>query len=86
MKFLWLKIKRVFIKPKLLYVSWDHRPAIVLSDVSQAYAIIEPNGGWVEVNALDVYHTGTIIHNFEQLKYIFSRYGDFEMPVELISD
>lgn len=55
---------------QITLVNWDGRPAIFLRNpfVYGAYAVLEFEGAWVEVDAGDVVNTGDIIKTEEQFK------------------
>jgi hypothetical protein len=72
---------------KPVFTNWDGRPAIVMSDASEAVAIIEPGGDWEEVDALDVLSTAPVISSADAFRRIFSRrFGSFSIPTRFAKD
>jgi hypothetical protein len=65
---------------------WDVRPAVLLSP-ARAVAILEPGGTWVEVDGLDVAHTGRPVASAEALERLFaSTFGAFDLPPEVTGE
>ena len=72
---------------KPVFTNWDGRPAIVMSDASEAVAIIEPGGDWEEVDALDVLTTAPVISSADAFLRIFSKsFGAFSIPAKFAKD
>lgn len=44
---------------RLVFVNWDHRPAILVD--GKAFAVLKPGGPWVEVDEPDVGHTSGVL-------------------------
>jgi len=59
------------LRGNMMLVDWDGRPAISFSAVS-AYAILEPEGSWVEVDAADVSNSGKVISDKPSFHATFS--------------
>ena len=68
---------------EITLVNWDGRPAIFLRNPFgyKAYAVLEFEGAWVEVDAGDVINTGAIIKTEEQFKARFQyHFGQLNIP------
>lgn len=59
------------LKGEMILVNWDGRPAISFS-ASSAYAILEPSGSWLKVDAVDVSRTGKVIPDTPSFYKAFS--------------
>ncbi len=70
---------------KLIFTSWDGRPAIVDTLGLSALAIVEPGGDWVPVDAGDVFTSARVIPGDEtDFKAVFEeRFGSFNIPEKL---
>jgi hypothetical protein len=67
---------------KKTLVNWDGRPAVLFTDPEyKAVAMLEPNGTWTEVDAGDVFDSGSVIASEEIFKARFQpQFGDFKVP------
>ena len=60
------------LRGSMVLVDWDGRPAISFS-AACAYAILEPEGSWVEVDAADVSNSGKVIPDKASFYEAFNR-------------
>ena len=59
----------------MILVDWQGKPAVVFSG-SHAYAIVKPEGDWIEVDGTGVLNTGKIISDAETFDQMFKeQYG-----------
>ena len=63
------------------FVDWDNCLAII--GAGGAYAIIEKNSPWVEVNAADVANSANVLDEQEWRDQFREEYGELDPPLEL---
>jgi hypothetical protein len=66
--------------PRIRFVDWDHRPAILLGD--QAFAVLRPGTGWVSVDRWDVGQTGAVWPE-QRWRMLFHREGYHRLDLDV---
>jgi hypothetical protein len=62
---------------RMLFVNWDHRPAVLDGDV--AFAVLVPGKPWVSVDRNDVFHTSSVLTEDAWRKRFFGRFGKLDL-------
>jgi hypothetical protein len=53
----------------IIFVNWDHRPAVLVG--GKAFAVLKPGGPWVPVDRADVFHTAAVMSEAAWLEYFY---------------
>ncbi|BBF92459.1 hypothetical protein [Blastochloris tepida] len=65
----------------MTFVNWDWRPAVLAEDWELAFAMLEPGGPWVEVDAADVAYTAGVMSEAAWRAKFEPEFGSLVPPV-----
>ncbi|BBF92453.1 hypothetical protein [Blastochloris tepida] len=63
------------------FVDWDWRPAVLSDKASSAFAMLEPRGPWVQVDAADVAYTAGVMSEAAWRAKFEPEFGPLVPPV-----